>query len=156
MPSSMPAGIFTPSSFSARVRPSPRQFLHGLLLICPSPWQRGQGRATVRMPWLMRTSPRPPQVSQVVLRVPTSAPVPMQDAHDSRRGIWIFVSRPAAASSSVIFSSYWRSSPRAARVRRPPRPPPPRKFSKMSSKSEPKPASKPPPEPVPGAVPNRS
>ena len=156
MPSSMPAGIFTLSNFSVRSRPSPRHSLHGLLLIWPSPWQRGQGRATVRMPWLVRTSPRPPHVSQVTLRVPASAPLPLHAPHDSSRGIWTFVSRPAAASSSVSFSSYWRSSPRAARVRRPPRPPPPRKFSKRSSNSEPKPASKPEPPPVPGALPKRS
>ena len=105
----------------------------------------------------MRTSPRPWHVSQTVLCVPGSLPLPLQLSQRTSRGIWIFVSRPAAASSSVILSSYCRSSPRIARERpRRPPPAPAKKFSKMSSKSVPKPPSNPLPAATPGAEPKRS
>ena len=105
----------------------------------------------------MRTSPWPWHASHVVFCVPGSLPLPLHVSQRSSRGIWIFVSSPAAASSSVIFSSYWRSSPRITRerLRRPP-PALEKKFSKMSSKSVPKPPSKPPPAPVLGTLPKRS
>src|SRR2546425_9586692 len=104
MPSSMPGGIFTFSTCSPRRRPSPRQSRHGLLLIWPSPPQRGQGRATVRKPWLMRTSPRPWHVSHVVLCVPGSLPVPLHVSQRSSRGIWIFVSSRSEEHTSELQS----------------------------------------------------
>ena len=76
MPSSTPAGMVTFSSRSRDTRPWPRQPGHGCRLMRPSPRQLGQGRATVRKPWVKRTWPWPRHVPQTSGWLPASTPEP--------------------------------------------------------------------------------
>ena len=71
-------------------------------MICPSPWQVGQGRVTVRNPCDTRWRPRPPHAGQVFGFVPGSAPLPSQVSQRSSREIAIGASTPKAASRNAI------------------------------------------------------
>ena len=88
MPSSTPDGIFTVSVRRVRTRPSPPQVAHGCGMTVPKPWQAGHGRDETTWPRNVRctdwTSPRPPQMSQVVGWVPGAVPAPEQVVHDDR------------------------------------------------------------------------
>src|SRR5258708_12326413 len=76
-----PAGTLTMISRSARVRPSPRHFLHGDWTIRPSPLHVGQGATVTNCPkndrCARRTSPAPLHVPHTWLEVPGSAPHPV-------------------------------------------------------------------------------
>ena len=147
-----------------RVRPWPRQPLHGFEMVVPSPRQAGQVVTLTNWPKMLRcdcrTCPCPLQVAQVSELVPGSDRAPWQRLHVSRREKSSCFSAPKAASSNSIVTAAARSSPRCAAVardRRPPKAPPPKKASKMSPMSEkpPKP-SKPTPAPFGPACPKRS
>src|SRR5581483_12066938 len=104
-PVATPAGTWIDSSWSPRMRPSPRHFLHGVWTMRPSPWQVGHGATVTNWPknerCARRTSPAPPHVLQISDFVPGSAPLPEQRSHGSRSLIEIFLSTPVATSARV-------------------------------------------------------
>ena len=98
----MPAGIFTSSVFCFLMRPAPLQVVQGSGMILPLPWQCGQVCWMLKKPWRRCTVPLPLHVVQVLALVPGLAPLPLQVSQPSQLGTRICVSRPLAASSSVI------------------------------------------------------
>ena len=127
--------------------PSPPQTVHGVSAILPSPPQVGQGVARTICPKgvrvACRTCPAPPQVPQVVIGVPGSAPLPWQCSQRTTARKATSRLTPVSTSASSI-SSRTATSPPAAGPAGPPRPnrssngdppaPPPKNASKMSWK----------------------
>src|SRR5258706_3712906 len=91
---STPAGTLTDKVFTPRVRPAPRQLLHGSLITFPVPEQVKQVLATLKKPCWKRTCPRPPQAWQAIGAVPDFAPLPPQLGQTSLLGILIRVLIP--------------------------------------------------------------
>ena len=81
--------------------PRAEQVPHGLGMMLPLPWQRGQVCAMEKGPCDTRTWPAPRQVGQVAGCVPGCAPLPLQVSHVAAAGMRILVSKPCAACSSV-------------------------------------------------------
>ena len=84
----MPAGISTVSVRSSTTRPAPRHSLHGVSILRPEPAQSGHACVRTNSPKTLRVTcwsrPAPPQVGQVEISVPGSAPFPLQCAHVDR------------------------------------------------------------------------
>src|SRR6059058_5810213 len=104
-PLPMPAGIFSLIRLEFSTRPSPPHLRQGFSMIWPTPRQRGQVCDTWKNPRELITCPRPPQVGQLILREPDSAPVPLHLSQISSFLTLISFSAPNAASSSVICMS---------------------------------------------------
>src|SRR5215469_12707564 len=104
-PVATPAGTRIVTVFSARTRPSPRHFLHGVETTVPSPPQVGHGATLTNWPknerCARRTSPLPPQVAQRWGVVPGSAPLPLHLSHASSSLSVSVLSIPDATSASV-------------------------------------------------------
>ena len=138
-------------------RPSPRQLLHGFSMIFPSPEHLAQGAETAIWPrsvWrTVRTSPRPPQPSQLFVPEPFAAPLPPHGSQATRMSRLTSRVPPRIDSAKLTFMSKRRSSPGGGPVRRAPRAAPPKKPSKRSSTEPKSPPPNPPENPPPGKPP---
>src|SRR2546421_4799609 len=98
VPVSTPGGTLTLSALSVSTFPAPRQVVHGSVITLPVPWQWPQVREIWKNPCVIRSSPAPWQVGQVLGPVPALAPEPWQVEHCLCRGILTLASLPNAAS----------------------------------------------------------
>jgi hypothetical protein len=98
VPVSTPGGTLTESMLSVSTLPAPWQVRQGSVITLPVPWQWPQVREIWKNPCVIRNSPAPWQVGQVLGPVPALAPDPWQVAHCLWRGIFTFASVPKAAS----------------------------------------------------------
>ena len=103
-PVSTPAGIFTASVLVCSTRPSPRQALHGFLMVLPLPPQVGQACWIEKIPFCMRTRPWPRHVPHVSV-LPSAEPEPSQVSHMASVGTSISRVTPATACSRSISST---------------------------------------------------
>jgi hypothetical protein len=71
-------------------------------MISPSPLQEGQVVAIEKKPELRRTCPAPPQLGQIFLPLPLSAPLPLHSAQLSLRLKVISSFLPKTASAKDI------------------------------------------------------
>src|SRR5215471_3820891 len=138
VPSLIPGGILSLTRLNFSTRPSPRHFRHGFSIISPPPRHRGHVCEIWKNPRELTTWPRPPQVGQLVLREPGSAPLPWHLSQASSFSISICLSAPKAASSNLISMSYRRSDPRRRSSERAPAPPP-KNVSKIPPPNPPPP-----------------
>src|SRR6266545_2066411 len=93
-PVSTPAGILILIFDVRSRRPTPWHARQGLSITRPAPSHRGQVWAMLKMPRELITCPRPPQVVQVFVDEPGSAPEPRHDSHGSSLVTAISFSQP--------------------------------------------------------------
>src|SRR5512135_1628294 len=95
--------------------PSPKQVVHGSLIMRPSPSQLGHVEILTNWPNMerdtCRISPAPLHWGHVVLLDPLRAPVPLQTSQRFCFRTFIFFSTPVAISSSERVSLTRRSDP---------------------------------------------
>src|SRR5512141_560148 len=126
-PVATPAGTFTRISCSCLTRPSPRHFLHGDVMIVPSPAHVGHGATLMTWPkndfCARRTSPAPAHVVQRLALVPGSAPLPSQRSQLMRSFTVTVFSTPVSTSASLSGIVMRMSEPVRGPVCPPARPP---------------------------------
>mmetsp|Transcript_23635 Transcript_23635/g.75665 ORF Transcript_23635/g.75665 Transcript_23635/m.75665 type:complete len:452 (-) Transcript_23635:338-1693(-) len=144
LPFSTPGGIVTVSCLERLFVPRPSHEPQYFSTTEPEPPQVGQRDCCCILPRMVLTvcitTPRPPQVVQVVTDAPGATPEPAHVAHASSCVMRIFFSPPKRAVLKSSSRSKRRSSPCVGRFwrARPPPPPgePPKKDSKMSPRSK--------------------
>jgi hypothetical protein len=98
-PVSTPAGMRTFRVWVRRSVPDPRHSVHGFVITVPCPLQVPHVLAMAKNPCWKRIWPEPRHCWQVAARVPGCAPLPLQVAHGTCRGMESVFSHPRAASS---------------------------------------------------------
>src|SRR5438105_11936569 len=120
VPVSTPGGTLTLSTLSVSTLPAPRQVAQGSVTTLPAPWQWEQVREIWKNPCVIRSSPAPWQVGQVLGEVPGFAPEPWQVEHCLCRWILTLASLPTAASVQLTSSVSPQTLPRCLAPRRRP------------------------------------